>query len=146
MRVSARRVPGCAFLAEEVLDCLIIFLFQSSKQGINAGVIVWQPQYLVDCGCVGCYSSATNNDIVFSSRVVGVEFPYSIEVGSSWLSCEAEPTEFLQPFINYRLQAVVDQAIIEKESLFFPSVLCCHHRISCSLLSSSGFVANAFGR
>ncbi|KAK8676086.1 hypothetical protein V6N13_034140 [Hibiscus sabdariffa] len=64
----------CLIMGEEILDCLVIFIFQSSNQGINAGVIVWQAQDIIDCGCVSCYSSASDSGIIFTGHVVGIEF------------------------------------------------------------------------
>ncbi|KAK9034833.1 hypothetical protein V6N11_076890 [Hibiscus sabdariffa] len=134
MGILAHCVPFGALLAEEVLDFFIVFFFESSQQCINIRLIVGQAEYFIDGGCVGYYSSATNGDIIFPIGVVGVEFPYPVEDGSGWLSCEADPAEFTQPLVNGGLQVIVLKAVVEGEPLFCPSIF---GRISGILCSSS---------
>ncbi|KAK8500257.1 hypothetical protein V6N12_029974 [Hibiscus sabdariffa] len=145
MGILVRCVPFGALLIDEVLDCLVVFFFESSQQRINTRFIVGQAEYFINGGCVGCYSSAVNGGIVFPIGVVGVEFPYLVEVGSGWLSYEAEPAEFTQPLVNGGLQAVVLKVVVEEEPLFFPSIFGSISRISCSSFYIGRLVGHALG-
>ncbi|KAK8694551.1 hypothetical protein V6N13_072099 [Hibiscus sabdariffa] len=108
----------CLVVGEKVLDGLVVFFFKSSEQCINALLIV---------------------------GITCVKFPYPVEVGPAWLSCEAEPAEFTQPSMDGGLQAVVLKAAVEEEPLFFPSILGSISGISCLSFCIGRLVGHAFG-
>ncbi|KAK8572878.1 hypothetical protein V6N12_028918 [Hibiscus sabdariffa] len=99
MWVSARCVPSCTLFTQKIFDLLKIFFFERIEHRVEAGVIIWQAQDGVDGGCVGCNSSATNGYVIVSSRVVGVELYYPVEICSGWLPCQAKPAEIIQPVV-----------------------------------------------
>ncbi|KAK8515997.1 hypothetical protein V6N12_066835 [Hibiscus sabdariffa] len=135
----------CLVVGEEIFDGLVILVFKSSLQSINTQLIVGQAEYFIDSGCVGCYSSATNGDFFRSISVVGVEFPYPIEVAFGWLPCKSEPAEFAQSSVDGGLQAVIHKSVIEEEPLFFPSVLGSIFGVSRSSFCVGRLVGHALG-
>ncbi|KAK8569348.1 hypothetical protein V6N12_007878 [Hibiscus sabdariffa] len=62
-----------------------------TEHRIEAGIIVGQAQYGVYGGGVSCNSSAANQYIVFSGRVICVELQHPVVICPGWLSCKSEP-------------------------------------------------------
>ncbi|KAL4340406.1 hypothetical protein GQ457_08G027210 [Hibiscus cannabinus] len=80
-------------------------------------------QNVVDCGRVGRHFPASYGYGVTTISIIGIKChdPFQVRLGR--LSCKAEPAEIIQPLVDDRFQAIILQAVIKEEPLFFPSIL-----------------------
>ncbi|KAK8680833.1 hypothetical protein V6N13_109771 [Hibiscus sabdariffa] len=69
------------------------------------------------------HSPASHGYGVVPVSIIGIEFHYPVQISSSWLSCKAKLADMVQPLVNDGFQAVILQAVIKEEPLFFPYVL-----------------------
>ncbi|KAK8574495.1 hypothetical protein V6N12_062185 [Hibiscus sabdariffa] len=148
LRVLALNIPLCSCFAQLVLDCIKVFVFENVNQSIYARAVVGHVQNTVDGDEVDRHFPASYSDVVVASSIIGVKFHYPVQIGTGLLSCKAEPTKIMQPFVDDRFEAIIFQAVVEEEPLFFPFVFGSNHGIAFSdcCVVESGWHAFGGGR